>query len=134
MRWSEAGYLSRIVLTHAPRQVSVSLILGVRPKRTNHVRHDTFKRWFLATLTIANAVAFVPAYHDRSWGALFTGIVANPIMNLIFLVAGVIIGFRSSRNVAGFTWKRHLMIAVVGPIIACVILFSSIIALDLHGC
>jgi hypothetical protein len=98
------------------------------------VRHDTFKRWFLATLTIANAVAFVPAYHDRSWGALFTGIVANPIMNLIFLVAGVIIGFRSSRNVAGFTWKRHLMIAVVGPIIACVILFSSIIALDLHGC
>jgi hypothetical protein len=32
MRWSEAGYLSRIVLAHAPRQVSVSLILGVRQK------------------------------------------------------------------------------------------------------
>ena len=32
MRWSEAGYLSQIVLTHAPRQVSVSLILGVRQK------------------------------------------------------------------------------------------------------
>ena len=30
MRWSEAGYLSRIVLSHAPRQVSVSLILDVR--------------------------------------------------------------------------------------------------------
>jgi hypothetical protein len=32
MRWSEAGYLSRIVLAHAPRQVSVSLILDVRQK------------------------------------------------------------------------------------------------------
>ena len=32
MRWSEDGYLSRIVLTHVPRQVSVSLILGVRQK------------------------------------------------------------------------------------------------------
>jgi hypothetical protein len=32
MRWSEAGYLSRIVLTHAPRQVSISLILDVRQK------------------------------------------------------------------------------------------------------
>jgi hypothetical protein len=30
MRWSEAGYLSQIVLTHALRQVSVSLILDVR--------------------------------------------------------------------------------------------------------
>jgi hypothetical protein len=30
MRWSEAGYLSQFVLAHALRQVSVSLILGVR--------------------------------------------------------------------------------------------------------
>jgi hypothetical protein len=30
MRWSEAGYLSRIVLAHAPRQASVSLIFDVR--------------------------------------------------------------------------------------------------------
>ncbi len=30
MRWSEAGYLSQIVLTHALRQASVSLILDVR--------------------------------------------------------------------------------------------------------
>jgi hypothetical protein len=30
MRWSEAGYLSQIVLAHALRQVSVSLILDVR--------------------------------------------------------------------------------------------------------
>ena len=35
MRWSEAGYLSQFVLTHALRQVSVSLILGVRLIRTN---------------------------------------------------------------------------------------------------
>jgi hypothetical protein len=33
MRWSEAGYLSRIVLAHAPHQASVSLILGVRQKK-----------------------------------------------------------------------------------------------------
>jgi hypothetical protein len=32
MRWSEADYLSRIVLTHAPRQVTASLILNVRQK------------------------------------------------------------------------------------------------------
>ena len=32
MRWSEAGYLSQFVLAHALRQVSVSLILGVRLK------------------------------------------------------------------------------------------------------
>jgi hypothetical protein len=30
MRWSEAGYLSQFVLSHALRQASVSLILGVR--------------------------------------------------------------------------------------------------------
>jgi hypothetical protein len=34
MRWSEADYLSRIVLSHAPRQVTVSLILDVRQKKT----------------------------------------------------------------------------------------------------
>ena len=34
MRWSEAGYLSRIVLAHTPRQASVSLILDVRQSRT----------------------------------------------------------------------------------------------------
>ncbi len=40
MRWSEAGYLSRIVLAHAPRQASVSLILDVRQRNEyrNH-RH-----------------------------------------------------------------------------------------------
>jgi hypothetical protein len=32
MRWSEAGYLSQIVLAHALRQASVSLILNVRQK------------------------------------------------------------------------------------------------------
>ena len=32
MRWSEAGYLSQIVLAHALRQVSGSLILDVRQK------------------------------------------------------------------------------------------------------
>jgi hypothetical protein len=34
MRWSEAGYLSQFVLTHALRQVSVSLIFDVR--HSNH--------------------------------------------------------------------------------------------------
>jgi hypothetical protein len=34
MRWSEAGYLSQFVLSHALRQVSVSLILDVRQKKT----------------------------------------------------------------------------------------------------
>ena len=33
MRWSEAGYLSQIVLAHALRQASVSLILDVRQKK-----------------------------------------------------------------------------------------------------
>ena len=33
-RWSEAGYMSQVVLTHALRQVSVSLIFDVRQKRT----------------------------------------------------------------------------------------------------
>jgi hypothetical protein len=32
MRWSEAGYLLQIMLSHALCQVSVSLILGVRRK------------------------------------------------------------------------------------------------------
>jgi hypothetical protein len=32
MRWSEAGYLSQFVLSHALRQASVSLILDVRQK------------------------------------------------------------------------------------------------------
>ena len=34
MRWSEAGCLSQFVLSHALRQASVSLILGVRHKET----------------------------------------------------------------------------------------------------
>jgi len=41
MRWSEAGYLSRIVLTHAPRQASVSLILGVRHTEQNDCPRPT---------------------------------------------------------------------------------------------
>jgi hypothetical protein len=39
MRWSEAGYLSRIVLAHAPRQASVSLILGVRQFDPEYEEH-----------------------------------------------------------------------------------------------
>jgi hypothetical protein len=35
MRWSEAGYLSQFVLTHALRQVSVSLIFEGTPKNFN---------------------------------------------------------------------------------------------------
>ena len=42
MRWSEAGYSSRIVLTHAPRQVSVSLIFDVRQK----IMHHEAETWF----------------------------------------------------------------------------------------
>ena len=39
MRWSEAGYLSQIVLTHALRQASVSLILDVRHIRSRYEEH-----------------------------------------------------------------------------------------------
>jgi hypothetical protein len=45
MRWSEAEYLSRIMLTHAPRQVSVSLILGVRQRTNQYEEHaDVYDR------------------------------------------------------------------------------------------
>ncbi len=37
MRWSEAGYLSQFVLTHALRQVSVSLILSVRQNMKKYI-------------------------------------------------------------------------------------------------
>ena len=43
MRWSEAGYLSQFVLSHALRQVSASLILCVRQnyERTSlHLRNS----------------------------------------------------------------------------------------------
>ena len=36
MRWSEAGYLSQIVLTHALRQASVSLIFDVSQNIKSH--------------------------------------------------------------------------------------------------
>jgi hypothetical protein len=42
MRWSEARYLSQFVLTHALRQVSVSLILGVRQKNMIFRTRATF--------------------------------------------------------------------------------------------
>ena len=46
MRWSEAGYLSRIMLAHAPRQVSVSLILGVRSISNRFIEmHQQTKRY-----------------------------------------------------------------------------------------
>jgi hypothetical protein len=38
MRWSEAGYLSQFVLTHALRQVSVSLIFDVRQNKAEMMR------------------------------------------------------------------------------------------------
>ena len=41
MRWSEAGYLSQFVLTHALRQVSVSLILGVRQKIHGYLSRES---------------------------------------------------------------------------------------------
>ena len=42
MRWSEAGYLSQFVLTHALRQVSVSLIFDVRQKN-NTMRRERMR-------------------------------------------------------------------------------------------
>jgi hypothetical protein len=42
MRWSEAGYLSQIVLMHALRQVSVSLILDVRQKNMKQLPISEF--------------------------------------------------------------------------------------------
>ena len=52
MRWSEAGYLSRIVLSHAPRQASVSLILGVR-QNMKFQRHAISQ--FAERVTLSNA-------------------------------------------------------------------------------
>jgi hypothetical protein len=43
MRWSEADYLSRIVLSHAPRQVTVSLILAFG-RRNTKCGIDTMRR------------------------------------------------------------------------------------------
>jgi hypothetical protein len=51
MRWSEDGYLSQIVLTHALRQASVSLILGVR--QNMKLRH----LFFLGILTAGSLSA-----------------------------------------------------------------------------
>jgi hypothetical protein len=53
-RWSEAGYLSHVVLTHALRQVSVSLIFDVRQNR--------MKAWHLVTAALAVA-ALLSATH-----------------------------------------------------------------------
>ena len=39
MRWSEAGYLSQFVLSHALRQASVSLIFDVRQKKQTIMPH-----------------------------------------------------------------------------------------------
>jgi hypothetical protein len=57
MRWSEAGYLSRIVLSHAPRQVSVSLIFDVRQNMKNPTKTRWF--WFLAGLLLTPSLGFV---------------------------------------------------------------------------
>jgi hypothetical protein len=46
MRWSEAGYLSQVVLTHALRQVSVSLIFDVRSISSRFIEmHRQTKRY-----------------------------------------------------------------------------------------
>ncbi len=46
MRWSEAGHLSQFVLSHALRQASVSLILGVRSISIHLIKmHRQTKRY-----------------------------------------------------------------------------------------
>ena len=49
-RWSEAGYLSQIVLAHALRQVSVSLILDVRQKIMKFIFQKLIRKPELASI------------------------------------------------------------------------------------
>jgi hypothetical protein len=74
MRWSEAGYLSRIVLTHAPRQASVSLILDVRSISNRFIEmHRQTKRYrTLADATLSAGSAGIFAGNRIDWLGLAT--------------------------------------------------------------
>ena len=69
MRWSEAGYLSRIVLSHAPRQASASLILGVRSISNHFIKmHRRTTRYrTLADVALLAGSARIFAGNRTDW-------------------------------------------------------------------
>jgi hypothetical protein len=73
MRWSEAGYLSQIVLAHALRQASVSLILDVRQKKpmwqTTFETLGKVEIWIsvLLAIPVGIAVNLVTPAIQKSW-------------------------------------------------------------------
>ena len=73
MRWSEAGYLSQFVLPHALRQVSVSLILGVRQKKPKMTSRPYILFLMLCGALVANVTAMRASVLDG-----FVFIQTNP--------------------------------------------------------
>jgi hypothetical protein len=114
----------------APAAVAAHLKRSAKMKPS---KDSTFHAWFLLLLIIANGAAFLIAYSEQSWGALYISLIANPIMNLCFMALGCGPGvlFKKSER---FKWGPHLAFCIVSPLITAILLFFSIFSLDLHGC
>jgi hypothetical protein len=93
-----------------------------------------FQRWFLAGLIVANAATFGIAEFDRSWTAFGIAMIYGPIMNGIFLVAGVIAVLVLKKNNQTMQLRRCFLQVIGGPVVICVLVSTSIFALGLHGC
>jgi hypothetical protein len=79
MRWSEAGYLSQIVLMHALRQVSVSLILDVRQKKMKTHAQDASR------LKVLHQLGIVSGQQVIAWADHVIAESAKPDSTLIDL-------------------------------------------------
>ncbi len=114
MRWSEAGYLSQFVLTHALRQVSVSLILSVRQKKMTPIQSALLLALY-GTPLAAGFVLVACLFSRERWALLAVGFACA----MLFAFGGLVL-LKSNFGGSGMgaDWAAALAAVLIG-VYAC---------------
>jgi hypothetical protein len=85
MRWSEADCLSRIVLSHTPRQATASRTLDVRQKHTMTLRISAFM-----ALVATSTAAYAAIWMSRLYSELLKGSPLPPLTEAVIWRGGIV--------------------------------------------
>ena len=93
-----------------------------------------FGKAFVALVLIANLVILAVAWQDKSWAALWMGLLIGPILNGAFLISGLVAIPFLRRRRASFRLGRHLALTIGLPVAAVVADLFIINSMGFHGC
>ena len=102
------------------------------------VSADARRPWFIVAFTslvvLLNMLVLMAAARDRSWGAIWFGVIGGPVMNGVIALLSLLAIPALKRRRAQFSVWRHVAISLGMPAAAAVVDGVIIFHMDLHGC